>query len=120
MGTDSNIAGFTNGDFKEIDLIPGQTIDRYGSNESGQYFSPAGSTYESRALPPFMEKEPYTVYEVLKPFKVKAGEICPWFDQPGLGTQFFTDFSITDSYGMPVKANIQTLIDNKYIKIISP
>ncbi len=118
-GTDPNIAGFTNGEFKEITLTPGQTIDRYGSNPTGQYFSPEGTPYGSRALPPFMEKETCTVYEVLKPFKVKAGEICPWFDEPRLGTQFFTDFEIIDLYTeMPVKANVKTLIDNKYLKII--
>lgn len=120
METDPNIAGFTNGDFKEIDLMPGQTIDRYGKNATGKYFSPAGSTYESRALPPFMEKEPYTVYEVLKPFKVKAGEICPWFEQPGLRTQFYTDFQIVDYSGIPIDADVQLLIDNEYIQIISP
>lgn len=46
-------------------------------SKPNKYFSPASSAYESRALPPFMEKELYTVYEVLKPFKVKVGEICP-------------------------------------------
>lgn len=51
--------------------------DMKSKSKPNKYFSPAGSAYESRALPLFMEKEPYTVYEVLKLFKVKVGEICP-------------------------------------------
>ena len=88
MNGDPNIGGFTNGINKTKTLTPGQIIDRYGSNGTGQYFSPGGSSFESRALPPFMETQPYTLYEVLKPFEVKSGEIAPWFGQTGKGIQY--------------------------------
>ncbi|MET1250220.1 T7SS effector LXG polymorphic toxin [Sporolactobacillus sp. STCC-11] len=59
----------------------GQLIDRFGSNGSGKYFSPTGTPFKNRALPPFMENQPYTKYKIIKPFKTYSGEITPWFDQ---------------------------------------
>ena len=119
MNGDPNIGGFTNGINKTKTLTPGQIIDRYGSNGTGQYFSPGGSSFESRALPPFMETQPYTQYEVLKPFEVKSGEIAPWFGQSGKGIQYYSDIEIIDSLGNSVKATVQTLIDEGYIGKIS-
>ena len=72
----------------------GTIIDRYGSNGSGRYFSPDGTPYAERALPPFMERQPYNRYRVVQPFDVKAGEIAPWFNQPGKGIQFLSDYSL--------------------------
>lgn len=74
----------------------GTIIDRYGSNGTGKYFSPEGTSYGERALPPFMENEPYVKYEVLVPFDVKSGEIAPWFDQPGQGTQYLSPYSVDE------------------------
>ena len=96
MDGDINIDGFTNGVYKIETLTPGTTIDRYGSNGTGKYFSPEGTSYGDRALPPFMEKEPYAKYEVLTPFEVKSGEIVPWFDQPGHGTQYLSPYSVDE------------------------
>lgn len=31
----------------------------------------------------------YNVYRVVKPFDVEGGPVAPWFQQPGLGAQFF-------------------------------
>jgi|GEM_PF-1793999 len=115
---DPNVDGFVNGKYITETLEEGAVIDRYGSNPTGQYFSPAGDSFELRALPPFMETQPYTKYKVIRPFEVKSGEIAPWFNQPGKGTQYFTDFTIIDESGNAVKATIQTLIDNGYIEII--
>ncbi|WLR42603.1 glycohydrolase toxin TNT-related protein [Bacillus carboniphilus] len=56
---DPNVDGFVNGEYVIETLEPGKMIDRYGSNPSGQYFSPAGSSYESRELPPFMSEQPF-------------------------------------------------------------
>ncbi|WP_373760659.1 TNT domain-containing protein, partial [Streptococcus ferus] len=100
--------GFLNGKYEEVTLPPGTVIDRYGSNGSGRYFSPAGSSFESRALPPFMQNQPHTKYVVLKPLPVKAGTIAPWFDEPGMGFQYLTDTDMGIDY----------LKDNKYIKAI--
>ena len=57
-------------------------------------FSPDGTPYAERALPPFMERQPYNRYRVVQPFDVKAGEIAPWFNQPGKGIQFLSDYSL--------------------------
>lgn len=114
---DPNINGFVNGKFETIIMEKGTKIDRYGNNGSGRYFSPYGDSFESRALPPFMKEAPYEVYEVVSPFEVKTGPIAPWFDQPGMGTQFFTDSVIKDTMGNYVPANVRNLVENKYIKI---
>src|SRR5690625_1307049 len=63
---DPNIHGFKNGEFRTEQIPKGKVIDRYGDNGGGQYFSPDGSSYESRALPPFMKDKPYEKYEVIK------------------------------------------------------
>src|SRR5690625_6002718 len=72
-------------------ISTGKVIDRYGDNGSGQYFSPDGSSYESRALPPFMKDKPYEKYEVIKEFEVKTGEVAPWFGENGKGIQHYSD-----------------------------
>lgn len=90
---DINTDGFLNGKYIRETWTPGQIIDRYGSNGSGRYFSPEGTTYAERALPPFMEKQPYNRYRVNSFYDVKSGKIAPWFKQPGGGTQFLTELT---------------------------
>ncbi len=63
-------------------------IDRYGY-ENGTYASPAGTPFEKRALPAsYRDTKPLKKYLVKKPVEVQAGEIEPWFDQPGRGIQY--------------------------------
>ncbi len=112
---DPHIDGFLNGKFDEQALTKGTIIDRYGSNGTGRYFSPDGSSFESRALPPFMKNMPYERYEIIRDFNCKAGPIAPWFDQPGMGVQYFTDFKIKSLDGRWVDATVDNLIENKYI-----
>jgi hypothetical protein len=64
-------------------------IDRFGSL-NGNFFSPKGETYASRAVPYVCQKMDYRVYEVLKPITVKAGKAAPWFGEPGQATQYET------------------------------
>jgi hypothetical protein len=52
---DTNINGFVDGIFETKTLEPGMIIDRYGSNGTGKYFSPLGTPYSERALPPYMK-----------------------------------------------------------------
>ncbi|SDP13186.1 LXG domain of WXG superfamily protein [Streptococcus equinus] len=101
-----HVDGFLNGRFDNITLQPGTIIDRYGSNSNGRYFSPIGTNFENRALPPFMINEPYRKYIILKPINSKAGIIAPWFNQPGMGIQYYTELSVKD------------LIDRNYIRIL--
>ncbi|KAJ5767177.1 uncharacterized protein N7511_004793 [Penicillium nucicola] len=91
-------------------LPVGRKIDRFGG-EYGTYFSPLGAPYIERALPPsnldtFDGDYPYNyyVYEVIKELNVTLGPIAPWFEQPGLGTQFITPYNASD------------LVDLKYIR----
>ena len=67
-------------------LQSGTRIDRYGS-DFGTFTSPEGIPYEMRALAPGTDMKPYSVFEVVEPINVKAGEIAPWFDEPG-GIQY--------------------------------
>jgi len=75
---------------REVTLAPGTVIDRYGL-PGGRFPSPAGTSYEARALPYDKSKMPYYRYEVLKPLPAKAGEAVPWFDQPGGGVQYMLE-----------------------------
>lgn len=85
-------SGFANGS-KPMTLQPGTLIDRYGP-ESGHFLSPEGTPFEQRALFPGTQMKGYSIYEVVKPLEVQGGEVAPWFNQPGGGTQYETSSSI--------------------------
>ena len=93
-----------------VTLEVGRKIDRFGG-EGGNYFSPLGAPYIERALPPqnldtFDGKFPnnYHVYEVIKKLAVTLGPVAPWFEQPGMGTQFTTT------------SNVSVLLDGKFLR----
>lgn len=88
--------GFLNGEYKKSVLLPGTKINRIGSNPTGRYFSPEGATFGEKALPPFMKLQPNSDYIVLKEIPTKEGIVAPWFDEPGLGTQYLTDLTIDE------------------------
>ncbi|MDQ0362149.1 TNT domain-containing protein [Breznakia pachnodae] len=92
---DVNLYGFINGQYEIETLQTGKIIDRYGSRD-GYYLSPEGTPYESRALAPFMDGQPYARYEVIVPFDVKSGTVAPWFNQKGGGIQFLTDYTVNE------------------------
>ena len=102
---DPNTDGFLNGEYEEVILKPGTIIDRYGSG-SGKYFSPSGTSYEARALPPFMEGANYMKYIVKEPLRIRMGKICPWFGQPGGGVQYFAEFSAKELRDSQIIAKI--------------
>lgn len=76
-------------------LQAGTRIDRYGGS-TGQYVSPAGTPLQMRSLPAGSESRPYNIYEVAEPLEVQAGEIAPWFNQPGGGIQYKLTQSVKD------------------------
>jgi hypothetical protein len=76
-------------------LPTGTVIDRFGDNDSAQYFAPPGTSLGARSLPPD-EARPLVRYEVLKPLPVQSGTAAPWFDRPGGGVQFKTDKELID------------------------
>ncbi len=75
------------GETEEITLEEGVRIDRYGS-DYGYFACPYGISYEERACAPGTDERPYSVFIVEKSFEVQAGEIAPWFDEPGGGEQY--------------------------------
>ena len=103
-------------------LLPGQDIDRYGS-EYGSFLAPEGLSYASRSIPPqSLDSTPaagcnYHDYRVLKPFAVDAGPIAPWFGQPGLGLQYQLDATLIP--GDPAQFNVMWLVNNGYLARIN-
>jgi hypothetical protein len=85
-------------------LNVGQVVDRCGV-DSGRYLAPADTPFGARSLPPTSLSDPYSRFEVLKPFNVEASRVEPWFEKPGGGTQYFTG-----------EKSVQWLIDNGYLK----
>lgn len=88
-----------------VTLPVGRKIDRFGP-PSGNFFSPLGAPYIERALPPRNLNNsdgnfPYSyhVYQIIKDLDVTLGPVAPWFEQPGMGTQFETKLSVTDLIG---------------------
>lgn len=85
--------GFASGTAKPGMLSKGTIIDRFGG-PNGNFTSPSGETFSTRALPYDPSKMPYKKYEVLRDLPVTEGKIAPFFDQPGGGTQYVTEKSI--------------------------
>ncbi|PYH75619.1 hypothetical protein BO82DRAFT_387903 [Aspergillus uvarum CBS 121591] len=86
--------------------IDGIAIQGNVTLRSGTFLAVLGAPYIERALPPTnlntedgLFPYDYHVYEVLRPFVVKAGPIASWFEQPGLGTQFVAYDPIIDLIG---------------------
>lgn len=84
-------------------LMPGTKVDRYGGwtdesgfRDTGTFLSPAGSSFEGRALPNKTLEKPLSTYEVLKPYEVNAGPAIPWFGKTGMGTQYETHDFVED------------------------
>lgn len=97
---DKNTKGFLDGKYEEAEIPKKTIITRYSYTEpdedSGNYFSPSGTPFEERALPPNQKEGYYSAYEVVKPIPCKEGTIAPWFDAPGGGVQYMTDLSFKE------------------------
>lgn len=109
--------GFKNTPMDEV-LQPGTRIDRYGDNGNAQFFSPNGTPWSQRSLPPGSEDKKFISLEVLKEIPCSSGEIAPWFNQPGGGIQYYTNIQIESLTGEMVDATLENLIINKYVKVI--
>ncbi|PXV70849.1 uncharacterized protein DUF4237 [Pantoea sp. PNA 03-3] len=78
-------------------LQPGTKLDRYGGwtengviRDTGTFLSPAGASFEGRALPDYTLKKPLSTCEVLKSYEVDAGPAIPWFGKAGMNKQYET------------------------------
>ncbi|MFI6362060.1 TNT domain-containing protein [Nocardia sp. NPDC050630] len=101
------------------ELPPGKRIDRFGY-AGGRFLAPAGDQFSARALPPQNLNTPtgtpqsnYHLYCVLKPFKVEAGPIAGWFEQPGGGTQFLLQVAYLPKAGSAL--SVTWLLQNGYL-----
>ena len=104
-----------------VQLDSGILIDRYGGyyvvdsvhhdsvfHDRGKFVCFKGVPFPKRALLQSTLKSPYRLYRIIKAIaNIKRGGIIPWFNEPGLGTQ----------YEMPV--NIDDLKQGGYIVEIS-
>ncbi|KAG6107780.1 hypothetical protein E4U14_004004 [Claviceps sp. LM454 group G7] len=90
---------------KTVTLCPDQVIVRFGSEE-GSIMSWGAFRFEDLALPPLSlvdEKGPNSApmnfhgYKVLKPMQVTGGCTAPWFEQPGLATQYVINGSVEEA-----------------------
>lgn len=86
----------TSGDTVRIDRFGGRVDSAGDFNDRGRFFSPAGSDYSSRALPPGTQAAPFRTYEVTRDLPVDAGPATPWFGERGSGTQYRTDLGVQD------------------------
>ncbi|WP_203232222.1 TNT domain-containing protein, partial [Pantoea stewartii] len=92
-------------------LQPGTKLDRYGGwtengviRNTGTFLSPAGASFEGRALPDYTLKKPLSTCEVLKSYEVDAGPAIPWFGKAGMNKQYET------------ADNVENLIRNGVLK----
>ncbi|WP_413471196.1 TNT domain-containing protein [Streptomyces noursei] len=98
--------------------------------EWGSYLSPSGVTFGQRAIPPanlYLEgsKSSYYVYELARPWSdiakygkagdIQAGQIAPWFEQPGGGIQYKLP-KLTTADGKSFDLNVKWLKENGFLK----
>ncbi|MFS0706356.1 TNT domain-containing protein [Cellulomonas sp. 179-A 9B4 NHS] len=105
-----------------ITLPPGRTMqfDRIGG-EGGEYFSPPGTPFGDRALPPdrlnfqrwTCEVDPKSPLVTSGAVRIEESTIAPWFGQPGGGVQY----RFLDPSGEPIPAwkllDLKVLVDKE-------
>ncbi|KAJ9661502.1 hypothetical protein H2198_001882 [Neophaeococcomyces mojaviensis] len=112
-------------------LPVGLKVDRFGS-EYGTFIAAADAPFAQRSLPPDAlntckdatkctpdeqaHPQAYHIYTVIKELPVCGGPAAPWFEQPGLGTQFDIKNAIPDKVKQNGKTTISDLIDAKYLQ----
>ncbi|WP_442878277.1 glycohydrolase toxin TNT-related protein [Anaerorhabdus sp.] len=69
-------------------------IDRYGSNGIGKFFSPKGTPYGDRVIPPFMENKPYIKYEILKPMTINNEKLLHGLNNQEEANNFYQTFQL--------------------------
>ncbi|WP_375487208.1 glycohydrolase toxin TNT-related protein [uncultured Mycobacterium sp.] len=98
-------------------LPAGTELGRFG-HPGGAYLAPEGTPFAQLSLPPESAMKPYYRYVVEDPAKLPPGwnieqsQAAPWFHQPGGGIQYRI-IAPPDQ-----KANVQTLIDWGYLRVV--
>ena len=80
----------------KVVLNPGSIIlSRYGDS-AGRYVSPAGTSYEERALAPNTDRNDEHWFVIQEPIEADRGVIAAWFNQKGGGIQYKLQERIRD------------------------
>jgi hypothetical protein len=105
-------------------LEPGLIVDQFGQ-ESGTYLYPLGTPFDQRSLPPSVlnttdPRFPYGYhrYEVVRPFRVRAGIVTRAFGQPGGGIQFKVEPTFLPE--QPALLSILWLLRRGFLRRIEP
>lgn len=83
------------GSWETTKLKPSTIIDRFGSS-NGKYFSPNGTPIEQRSLAPWADTTQYHKYEVAEELDVASSIIAPYYNQPGGGIQYKSNYDATE------------------------
>ena len=109
----------------KVRLNAGQRVDRFGRASNGFFIAPEGVPFSERALPPSSLKTwatnsegtgpeaGYHVYCVAKPFDVDSGKIFAWFEQPGLGLQYWLKPEYMPEN--PITVDVAWLLEKGYL-----
>lgn len=97
-----------NGEYHDVKLSVGKEIDRYGSN-NGTFLVKQVRLLKKSNGTNIRFWYIQSVY-CKKELPVREGTIAPWFDEPGLGTQYMLDPTFVDNIRRQL-INDETLID---------
>lgn len=70
-----------------VDVPAGVLLDRIGAPD-GYRLYPSGTSYEARALPPSVLRQPLHTFSTAGDVRMRVGTTPPWFGQPGGGLRF--------------------------------
>jgi hypothetical protein len=85
--------GFLGGFSIPITAQEGTVLSRIG-RLSGSYVAPLGTTMSQRGLPSSDPNKTETLWEVAKPFSMRAGISAAWKDSTGVGIQYLLPDSV--------------------------
>jgi hypothetical protein len=83
------------------------------------FLAPQGIPHSTRSIPPSnLVGAPaancdYHLYQVIRPFDVRAGPIAPWFYRRGGGLQYQLDGALVPN--APPSLSVNWLLDNGYL-----
>ena len=97
-------------------LPVGTKLDRMGgTSPNSTFLAPSGTPIEQRALSPTTDTTIKDEFMVAKPLPVEQSKTMPWFDKPGMGTQF----DASKGTGMS-GATVEKLLEEGYLKKVTP
>ncbi len=97
-------------------LPVGTKLDRMGgTGPNSTFLAPSGTPIEQRALSPTTDTSIIDEFKVIKPLPIEQSKTMPWFDKPGMGTQFDS----SRGAGMN-RVTVEKLIQDGYLEKVKP